>query len=86
MTRDPLVSMIVPTNDRPSSLAAALLSAAGQSVTDFECIVLEDARSQRATVPEVPRFRIARRPYRLVGRVHRELRLADRRSVQGRVS
>jgi glycosyltransferase involved in cell wall biosynthesis len=57
----PLVSVIVPTRDRPALLAEALASLRAQSVTDFECIVVDDAGSEPAALPEDARFRLVRR-------------------------
>jgi glycosyltransferase involved in cell wall biosynthesis len=57
----PLVSVIVPTRDRPALLAEALASLQAQSVADFECIVVDDAGTQPAALPDDARFRQVRR-------------------------
>jgi glycosyltransferase involved in cell wall biosynthesis len=58
----PLVSVIVPTRDRPALLAEALASLRTQSVADFECIVVDDAGNEPAALPDDARFRLVRRP------------------------
>ncbi|HEX5068200.1 MAG TPA: glycosyltransferase, partial [Myxococcota bacterium] len=57
----PLLSVIVPTRDRPALLAEALASLQAQSVADFECIVVDDAGTQPAALPDDARFRLVRR-------------------------
>lgn len=43
MSRSPIVSVVLPTLDRPSYLRRALASVAAQTLEDFECIVVDDA-------------------------------------------
>lgn len=57
----PLVSVIVPTRDRPALLAQALASLQAQSVPDFECIVVDDAGKEPVALPDDARFRLLRR-------------------------
>lgn len=57
---EPLFSIIVPTYDRRQLLAEALKSIVHQTVTDFECIVVDDASPEPAEVPDDPRFRVIR--------------------------
>ncbi len=42
----PAVSVVIPVLDRPSFLRRALASVAGQTLADFECIVVDDASSE----------------------------------------
>jgi glycosyltransferase involved in cell wall biosynthesis len=49
-TADPLVTLIVPTFDRPVLLARALESMAQQTVQDFEVIVVDDGGEDPSTV------------------------------------
>jgi glycosyltransferase involved in cell wall biosynthesis len=57
----PLFSVIVPTYERPQLLAEAIQSVLAQTVTDFECIVVDDASRVAVTVPKDRRVRLARR-------------------------
>lgn len=57
----PLVSVIVPTRDRPALLAEALASLRAQSVADFECIIVDDAGTESVALPDDARFRLVRR-------------------------
>lgn len=57
-----LFSVIVPTHDRAAFLAEALESVRVQTVTDFECIVVDDASTDPVVLPfDDPRFRVIRR-------------------------
>jgi glycosyltransferase involved in cell wall biosynthesis len=57
----PVFSVIIPTHGRPEYLAAAVASVRQQTFTDFECIVVDDASEQPATLPDDARFRLIRR-------------------------
>ncbi len=39
----PLVSVVIPTHNRAGLVARAIASVLGQSFTDLECIVVDDA-------------------------------------------
>jgi abequosyltransferase len=52
MTR-PLLSVIIPSYNRPAELAGLLQSVLGQSFTDWECVVAEDCAPARADVKRV---------------------------------
>jgi glycosyltransferase involved in cell wall biosynthesis len=54
-------TVIVPTYGRPEFLADALASIVAQSFTDFECIVVDDASPEPASLPGDPRMRLIRR-------------------------
>lgn len=57
----PLFTIIVPTYNRPDMLVEALDSVQQQTLSDFECIVVEDGPPRpAATVPDDPRFRLVR--------------------------
>jgi hypothetical protein len=57
----PLFSIIVPTYNRASHLHEALTSVAAQELTDFECIVVDDASPEPVRLPfRDDRFRVVR--------------------------
>jgi glycosyltransferase involved in cell wall biosynthesis len=56
----PLFSVIVPTYNRPDFLAEALMSVRAQTVDSFECLVVDDAGSERVRLPGDPRFHVIR--------------------------
>ena len=57
----PLFSIVVPTYDRPDFLRSALESVLSQTVTDYECIVVEDGPPEStAVLPPDSRFRLVR--------------------------
>lgn len=53
----PRFSVVVPTKDRPDLLAEALASVQSQSVSDWECIVVNDGGST-PSLPDDSRFRL----------------------------
>lgn len=57
----PLFSVIVPTYDRGPLLAEAVASVLGQTVGDFELIVVDDASPSPPELPGDPRVRLVRR-------------------------
>jgi glycosyltransferase involved in cell wall biosynthesis len=57
----PFFSIVVPTRDRPDLLAEALRSVLGQTLPDFECIVVDDGGSVAVKVPDDPRITVVRR-------------------------
>jgi glycosyltransferase involved in cell wall biosynthesis len=58
----PLFSVIIPTYARPELLAEAVASVLAQTVTDLECVVVDDASRQPPAAPPDPRVRMFRRP------------------------
>lgn len=59
---NPLISIIIPTYNRPNLLPLAVHSALEQTVDDLEVIVVDDASTQAVNLPEHPRLRIVRLP------------------------
>jgi glycosyltransferase involved in cell wall biosynthesis len=57
----PLFSIIVPTYGRSEMLRCAVDSVLSQTVTDFECIVVDDASLDSLVVPDDPRIKVVRR-------------------------
>jgi glycosyltransferase involved in cell wall biosynthesis len=57
----PLFSIVVATYARPAHLDLAVASVLGQTVDDFECIVVDDAGSEPAAVSDDPRLKLLRR-------------------------
>jgi len=58
--RNPLLSIIIPTRDRPHLLPRAVKSALEQTVEDVEVIVVDDASLQPLNLPSHPRVRLIR--------------------------
>lgn len=58
--RDILLSIIIPTHNRPQLLQRAVNSALAQTIKDFEVIVVDDCSSKPVNLPEHPRLRIIR--------------------------
>lgn len=56
----PLFSVILTTHNRPAFLREALNSVLGQTLDDFECIVVDDCSEPPASVPDDGRFRLVR--------------------------
>jgi glycosyltransferase involved in cell wall biosynthesis len=57
----PTFSVVIPTYGRPRFLAEALTSVLAQTYHDFECIVVDDASDEPATLPDDPRVHLVRR-------------------------
>lgn len=55
---DLLLSIIIPTHNRPQLLPRAVESALEQTVEDFEVIVVDDGSTEPVNLPEHPRLRI----------------------------
>jgi glycosyltransferase involved in cell wall biosynthesis len=54
---NPVLSIIIPTHNRPQLVARAVNSALEQTVEDFEVIVVDDASTQPIDLPSHPRLR-----------------------------
>ncbi len=59
---NPILSIIIPTYNRPHLLPRAVNSALAQTVEDIEVIVVDDASPQPVQLPEHPKLRIIRLP------------------------
>lgn len=57
----PLFSVIIPTYGRPDYLVDAVDSVLSQTISDFECLVVDDASPDPISVPDDPRVRLVRR-------------------------
>ncbi|MUL35207.1 glycosyltransferase family 2 protein [Gloeocapsopsis dulcis] len=57
---NPLISIIIPTHNRPELLPRAVESALAQTLDDFEVIVVDDASTELVQLPEHPRLRLIR--------------------------
>ncbi|MBE9046175.1 glycosyltransferase family 2 protein [Pleurocapsales cyanobacterium LEGE 10410] len=60
--KDTLLSIIIPTYNRPKLLLRAVNSALAQNIEDFEVIVVDDCSSEPIHLPEHPRLRIIHLP------------------------
>ena len=58
--RDILLSIIIPTYNRPQLLPRAVSSALAQTIENFEVIVVDDCSSQPINLPKDPRLQIIR--------------------------
>jgi glycosyltransferase involved in cell wall biosynthesis len=58
--RNTLLSIIIPTYNRPQLLKRAVKSALEQSVEDLEVVVVDDGSAEPVNLPEQPRLRIIR--------------------------
>ena len=58
----PLLSIIIPTYNRPRLLPRAVNSALNQSLTDFEVIVVDDCSTMAVELPQHPQLQIIRLP------------------------
>jgi hypothetical protein len=56
-----LFSVLIPTYGRPQFLKDALDSVLAQSISSFECLVIDDASPTLPSLPSDPRFRLVRR-------------------------
>jgi glycosyltransferase involved in cell wall biosynthesis len=56
----PLLSIIIPTRDRPHLLPHAVQSALEQTIHEVEVIVIDDASTQPVSLPEHPQLRVIR--------------------------
>lgn len=56
----PQLSIIIPTRNRPHLLPLAVESALGQTFSDLEVIVVDDASTQMAQLPQDSRLRVIR--------------------------
>lgn len=59
---NPLISIIIPTYNRPHLLQLAVESALAQTIENFEVIVVDDASPEPVNLPEHPKLRIIRQP------------------------
>ena len=57
---NPLLSIIIPTHNRPHLLPIAVKSALEQTLDDLEVIVVDDASEQSIELPDDPRLRLIR--------------------------
>jgi glycosyltransferase involved in cell wall biosynthesis len=57
----PTFSVIIPTYGRPKFLSEAIASVLVQTCADFECIVVDDASPEPATLPNDARLQLIRR-------------------------
>lgn len=56
----PAVSIVLPTHNRPALLLEAIDSLLRQTRTDWEALIVDDASSPPAVVPDDPRIRVVR--------------------------
>ncbi|WP_427161287.1 glycosyltransferase family 2 protein [Aliinostoc sp. HNIBRCY26] len=56
----PLLSIIIPTHNRPHLVTQAVQSALEQTMDDFEVIVVDDASTQPIDLPTHPKLRVIR--------------------------
>ncbi len=57
---NPLLSIVIPTHNRPHLLPRAVNSALEQTLEDLEVVVVDDASSQPLDLPNHPRLRLIR--------------------------
>lgn len=57
---EPLCTVVIPTFDRPASLARAVASALAQTLTPLEVVVVDDGSAPAAAVPDDPRVQLVR--------------------------
>jgi glycosyltransferase involved in cell wall biosynthesis len=68
-----LLSIIIPTYNRPQLLPRAVNSALGQTIDNFETIVVDDCSLQLVNLPPDPRLRIIRLPQNQGGAAARNI-------------
>ncbi len=78
---NPILSIIIPTYNRPHLLPRAVNSALAQTVEDIEVIVVDDASPEPVQLPEHPKLRIIRLPENSGGAAARN---AGAKSARGR--
>ncbi|MDY6901888.1 MAG: glycosyltransferase family 2 protein [Cyanobacteriota bacterium] len=71
--KEPLLSIIIPTYNRPHLLSRAVNSALAQTREDIEVIVVDDASTEPFELPEHPQLRIIRQPENRGGAAARNL-------------
>ncbi len=59
---EPLLSIVIPTRDRPALLPAAIESALGQTLEGLEVVVVDNGSRPPVTVPSDPRVRVVHCP------------------------
>ncbi|MGK7947909.1 MAG: glycosyltransferase family 2 protein [Xenococcaceae cyanobacterium] len=69
--KTPLLSIIIPTYNRPQLLPRAVESALAQTVEDIEVIVVDDASPEPVQLSEHPKLRVIRLPINSGGSVAR---------------
>ncbi len=72
---DILLSIIIPTYNRPQLLLRAVKSALAQTIEDFEVIVVDDCSSEPINLPEHPRLQIISLPENQGGSAARNIGL-----------
>ena len=73
--KNPLLSVIIPTYNRPHFLPRAVNSALDQTVKNLEVIVVDDGSDEPLNLPENPRLRVIRLPQNSGGAVARNVGL-----------
>jgi glycosyltransferase involved in cell wall biosynthesis len=76
---NPLFSIIVPTYARPRMLEEAVASVLGQTVEDFECLIVDDGSPIPISVPDDPRIRLLRQERNAGPAVSRNIGLDEAR-------
>ncbi len=58
----PLVSIVIPTHNRPQMLLRAVESALAQTVNELEVLVVDDGSDEPVALPNLPKVRVERQP------------------------